>query len=285
MKLPAPTPGLAVTLSASFLGFYSHAGFLMGLAEAGLWPVTLAGCSSGALVAGLAAAGLHPQEILDFLLGKEFRWGFFEPKVLLVLGWKRLCGRGSTGILSGRKAVDILRRRLGDRQIEDFTHPSLAVAVTNLTRMRAEVRTHGPLAETIIASCAFPTIFQVQHLDGGVFWDGGIANCSPVDHWRDDPQVQRVLVHSTRAPRMVAPPESGMLAACARGIEISSLEIFELRAERLRRTGREVELHVTEVDRPGMYITEKAALTCFEAGRRCGRAVVPPRLDAMPACS
>lgn len=250
-----------------------------------MWPVALAGCSSGALVAGLAAAGLHPQEILDFLLGKEFRRGFFEPKSLLEIGWRRLRGLGNTGLLTGQKAVGILQRRIGERRIEDCLNPSLALAVTNLTRLRAEMRTRGPLAETIIASCSFPTIFQVQRLDGEVFWDGGIANGSPVDHWRDAPQVSRVLVHSNREPRIAVAPESGFWAACARGVEVSSLEIFELRAERLRQTGREVELHTTEVERPGIFISEKAARACFEAGRRCGLAVKPPRLDAVPACS
>ncbi len=285
MKLPPPTPGLAVSLSASFLGFYSHAGFLMGLAEAGLWPAALAGCSSGALVAGLAAAGLHPREIFAFLLGKEFRWGFFEPKSMLAAGMARLCGRGSTGMLTGQKAVSILQRRIGRRRIEDCPGPALALAVTNLTRLRSETRTHGPLAETIIASCAFPSIFQVQWLEGEAFWDGGIANGSPVDHWREDPAIRRVLVHANRPPGLAAAPESGFNAACARGMEVASQEIFELRAARLRERGAEVEWHTTEVVRPAVLITERAARRCFEAGRHSGRAVSRGCLDALPATS
>jgi predicted acylesterase/phospholipase RssA len=41
------TPGLAVALGSSLLGYYAHAGFLNGLAAAGLHPARISGASAG----------------------------------------------------------------------------------------------------------------------------------------------------------------------------------------------------------------------------------------------
>ncbi len=271
MSIPPVTPGLAVSLSASFLGFYTHAGFLQGLAEAGVWPAHLAGCSAGAIVAGLAATGNAPDEIFRFLKGTEFRWGFFEAGAFWRSFTSRIRGKGNSGLLSGRKAVQILRRRFGDRRIEDLHSPTVALAVTNLTRLRSEIRTHGPLAETIIASCAFPTIFSVQHLDGDAYWDGGIANGHPVDHWLGDETVRRVLVHSIQPPAALADPASSVAAACDRGFETASREIFALRTAPLRARGVAVEMLTTSVKRPGLFVTDRAADRCHAAGLESGR--------------
>lgn len=269
-SLPEPTPGLAVSLGAAFLGFYTHAGFLQGLAERGVWPEHLAGCSSGAVVAGLAATGLAPERILEFLLSAGFRWGFFEPRSALKYLGLSLVGRSPTGMLTGRKAIVLLQKHCGAARIEDLRRPTLAVSVTNLTHMQAEMRSHGPLAETMIASCAFPGIFQVQALDGGMCWDGGIANGLPVSHWENNDGVRRIVAHSVQPPDLM-PPESGPQAAYARAMEAAMRENFALRARALRAAGRLVELATTKAQRPGFYISQKAALRCFEAGRETGR--------------
>lgn len=51
---------LGITLCSCFLSISTHAGFLVGLEES-VELRHLAGASSGAMVAGLAAAGIRPQ--------------------------------------------------------------------------------------------------------------------------------------------------------------------------------------------------------------------------------
>ncbi len=274
VTVPDPTPGLAVCLSSSFLGFYTHAGFLHGLAEAGLWPEEISGASSGAVVAGLAAAGLDPEQIMEFLVSGAFRWGFIEWDAPLRLVGNFLRLRRPSGLLSGRKAIANIQRLTGDRRIEDCRAPRLSLAVTNLTHARTEIKTAGPLPEYVIASCAVPILFQPQVVEGDIFTDGGAANPSPFAQWSAEPGVRRIIVHTIGGPGPLlrAPTMDVVMARNHWAIE---QELFSLRAAAVAAAGQTLDLVATPAGRPGVVITLKKAHACYEAGRASGRTVRP----------
>ena len=82
-----------------------------------------------------------------------------------LIGWP-----GCAAIFVGRKLGVVLREFVGERRIEDCTKAKLHLAVTNLRTSRVELRTHGPLVETILASCALPGVIAPRRIDGELLW-------------------------------------------------------------------------------------------------------------------
>jgi predicted acylesterase/phospholipase RssA len=268
-RLPEARPDLAVSLSSAFLGFHSHAGFLQGLVEGGLWPAQVAGASSGALVAALAASGMHPREIFDLLQSRRFRWSFFEWGMFIGAPFFPLHRRRHSGCLQGRAILGYLKGVLGDRRIEDC-RTRLGIAVTNLSAVRAEIRTTGPLAEVVVASCAFPGAISHQILNDEALWDGGIAQNSPFSHWTEEPQVKRVLVHDVGAVDTPQSREIGLFSAMARAHDVVGAELHALRLEKLTNAGKTLERFRTLSAMPGLVISRKIGLESFELGRMSG---------------
>jgi NTE family protein len=264
--------GIGVTLCSSFLGFYTHAGFLAGLQAEGLTPKHLAGASSGGMVAGLTAAGISPQDQLEFYCSKAFRYSFLEPKHMICIPFLRLLGRPTTGLSTGQRTVGLLREILGNRRIEDCPQAKLALAVTNLTLGRSEIRQVGPLAETIMASCAYPTMIQQQQLGDELFWDGGIANDGPFGQWLGQGQVTTILLHSVGMPshRLVA-GRIGIRGGLHRCLDAIGAELFRLRNELAKLNHQTVHRWNTPTKRPLLFISEATGRANYAVGEAMGR--------------
>ena len=136
------TPGLAVALGSSLMGYYAHAGFLNGLAAAGLHPARISGASAGALAGALHASGLRGDALKAAALDPALRWSFFDwgafgrlPGVLLVL-W-------ASGVFSGKGAVKKLHRLFDGADLGALDFPSLEIAVTDAVSHRTEVLREG----------------------------------------------------------------------------------------------------------------------------------------------
>ena len=142
-----------LALCSGFFGFYVHCGFLLALQEAGFLPCALAGSSAGALVAGLWASGRDPAEIADELLALT-RSDFWDPAP-----WAGL------GLLRGRMFRARLDQALAADTFEACRAP-LAVSIWDVATRRTVVRTAGPLAPIIQASCCFPGLFQPVDVEG-----------------------------------------------------------------------------------------------------------------------
>ncbi len=269
-------PAVGITLCSSFLGFYSHAGFLAGLQAGGVPLRHLAGASSGAMVAGFAAAGWAPQDMLELMVCREFRYAFLELGHLCTVPFRHLLFRRSgTALTTGRKALALLKHHLGERQIEDCPQAELALAVTNLTLGRTEIRTTGPLAETIIASCAYPSLVEHQPLGECLYWDGGVANEGPFCQWIGRTGFP-ILVHSVGAPTAVSVAGKcgriGLRAGFLRSHDAVETELFRLRHLLAAQHGQTVTRWNTLTKRPFLFISEAAGRANFTAGERVGRA-------------
>jgi predicted acylesterase/phospholipase RssA len=261
---------VALCLNSSFLGYFAHAGFLRALTELGVRPVAVSGASAGALVAGLFAAGVSPDEMLRLFLSPELRAVFREPGAL----WRGLATvfnlPGYTGALTGERALKLLRSHLGERQIEDCTAARLALSVTNLAQARAELATRGPLAEYILASGAFPGFFAARPVGKSSFWDGGVANPLPFDHWLTEPDIDTILLHVVANPGELAARGTGRPRRMSQAVNLSHQiicdELLRLKTELAHRAGKRLIFLRTLAPRPSLWNPAAIGARCVELG-------------------
>jgi NTE family protein len=144
---------------------FAHIGVLRALAERGLEPSAISGCSMGALVGALLASGLSADEMQD-----RFR----EMKPI------RLLDAARKGGLFGHRGVD---RALAEHLPADFSDLDLPLAVTTVDVQEGQlvVLRTGPLLPALRATTAMPGIFSPVEHEGRILVDGGLLNNLPVD--------------------------------------------------------------------------------------------------------
>jgi NTE family protein len=267
------TPGLAVALGSSLLGYYAHAGFLNGLEAAGLRPAKIAGASAGALAGALYASGLRGEALREAVLDSALRWSFFDwgsflrlPGVLSVF-W-------ASGLFSGHRAVKRLRGLVNGGDLAALKMPAMEIAVTDAVTHRPEILREGPLAELIVASCAVPGLLTIQRVGERRFIDGGVACEIPFEQWLDDPEVDTIVIHRVRHEAGSGPTVSWETVATSIGSAHQAVcnELHRHRAEWARVKGKRVIEIDTFTPAPGMF-SQRRAPVCYERGYEAGTMV------------
>ncbi len=146
----------------------AHIGVIRWLNEHGFRIESISGCSMGALVGGIYAAGK-----LD-----EFEhWVRAITKVdmitLLDLSW------GGSGLVKGDKIINTLIDLVGDQMIEDLPLSYTAVA-TDIDNRKEIWLQSGRLFDAIRASIAIPLFFTPFPYRGVELIDGGVLNPVPI---------------------------------------------------------------------------------------------------------
>jgi NTE family protein len=137
------------------------------LAEQGIAPEIIAGCSMGAMVGAAFAAGRIEQ--LE-------TWA-------LSLDWKRVVGlldiglRG--GLIKGDRLVNMFQGQFVECQFSELMLPFAAVA-TDLASGKELWLREGKVSDAVRASCTVPGLFQPVLLDGRYVVDGSVVNPIPV---------------------------------------------------------------------------------------------------------
>ena len=172
LSAAAPAPPRATTVSL-VLGSggargYAHIGVIEELVAQGFDIRSIAGCSMGALIGGVYAAGK-----LDAY--RDWVLPLHRLDVLRMLDWTFTGG----GFIKGDRIIGALRKQIGDINIEDLPISFTAVAV-DLDAQREVWFSRGSLFDAIRASIAIPTIFRPAHLEGRLLVDGGLLNPLPV---------------------------------------------------------------------------------------------------------
>lgn len=194
-------PRIGLVLGGGGARGAAHVGVLQVLEEMNIPIDCIAGNSMGAIVGGLYAAGLSPQEI-----GREMRemdWDDvlddkparpeqqFRRKrdddnylVKLYVGYEDGKLKLPLGFIQGQK-FDMELARLtqnvaGVAHFDDLPIPFRAVA-TDIETGRAVVLEQGNLARAIRASMAVPGAFDAVEIDGRLLVDGLVANNLPID--------------------------------------------------------------------------------------------------------
>lgn len=148
---------------------WAHIGVLRALEELGIPVTAIAGTSMGALVGAFAAAGaLEILEIkaLAFAI-RDVARNFLDVTV------------PRSGLIEGRKIVQLIEEYLDVRRFEQLPKPFRAVA-TQLPTGTETVLASGDLVPAIRASIAVPGIFTPVLLNGILLVDGGLTNPVPI---------------------------------------------------------------------------------------------------------
>jgi NTE family protein len=162
----APRVGLA--LGAGAARGWAHIGIMRALAEAGIAPDIIAGCSMGAVVGGCYAAGkLGELETFALSLSKRRVMGLLDFHI------------SGSGLISGDRLRRLLSFDLGDLRIEDLPCRFATVA-TELGTGHEIWLTRGSLVDALRASYALPGVFDPVRLGGRWLMDGALVNPVPV---------------------------------------------------------------------------------------------------------
>lgn len=135
------------------------------LADVGFEPAAIAGCSIGAVIGAMIAAGRTPEEIRVFVLSQKFTQLFQFPITSL-----------------GISKLDTFERRImtfiGSRRFEGLEIP-LAVNATDLVSGATVVYDRGLLWPALRASIAVPGVLSPVIGGGHVLVDGGVIDQHP----------------------------------------------------------------------------------------------------------
>ncbi|MCK7548548.1 patatin-like phospholipase family protein [Marinobacter koreensis] len=167
-KRPARRRTVALTLGSGGARGYAHIGAIEMLVERGYEIVAISGCSMGALIGGMFAAG-KMQAYKDWVTGL----GQFDVLKLLDVTFN------SVGAIRGEKIFAVVRDMLGDTRIEDLPLAYTSVA-TDLLAHKEVWFQEGPLDQAIRASVAIPSVVTPLVLNGRVLVDGALLNPLPI---------------------------------------------------------------------------------------------------------
>jgi NTE family protein len=146
---------------------YAHIGAIEELCSQGFDIRSVSGCSMGALIGGIYAAGK-----LDVY--RDWVKALQRFDVLRLLDWTF---RG--GLIKGDRIISKLRDLIGDVNIEDLPISYTAVAV-DLMAQREVWFSRGSLFDAIRASIAIPAVLRPHHYQGRTLVDGGLLNPVPI---------------------------------------------------------------------------------------------------------
>jgi NTE family protein len=146
----------------------AHIGVIHWLEENGYAIRSISGCSMGALVGGVYAAGK-----LDVFTGWVRAITRTDMLKLLDISF------GSSGMVKGEKIIKTLKDLVGDQLIEDLPITYTAVA-SDITNEKEIWLNEGPLFDAIRASISLPLFFTPARLNDVELLDGGILNPVPI---------------------------------------------------------------------------------------------------------
>ena len=164
----ASAPRISLVLGSGGARGLAHIGVIDMLEERGYRIESVVGCSMGALIGGVYAMGK-----LDVY--RDWVCALERVDVLRLVD----ISFGSTGFIRGAKIIDVLRKLIGDTNIEDLPIKYTAVA-TDLDSQKEVWIDRGLLFDAIRASIAIPTLFTPARRRGRTLVDGGLLNPVPV---------------------------------------------------------------------------------------------------------
>jgi len=180
----------ALILSGGGSRGLAHIGVLEALEELNVpKPSLIVGCSMGAVIGGLYAAGVATAEMRDFLshsFDVSTMMGDAEnPLFLGPFGKAVQIGRGIINIFSadgmdpGNKMRELIATKTDNAQMGHTAIPFLCNA-TDLISGKEVLLDSGPLADAVRASASFPGVFSPVARDNKLLVDGYLSHNTPV---------------------------------------------------------------------------------------------------------
>ena len=192
-------PKIGLVLSGGGAKGFAHIGVLKVLEQAGVKIDYIGGTSMGAVVGGLYASGYSATQIDSIFKNTDFdallsdfiprsSKTFYEKRndemYAFTLPFNKLKVGIPTALSKGMYNYNLLNKLTYNvRHIRDFNElpiPFLCVA-TNIETGEEVLLNKGYLAQAMLASSAFPTLFSPVEIEGRLLVDGGVTNNFPVD--------------------------------------------------------------------------------------------------------
>jgi len=170
----------------------AHIGVIRWLEEHNYQIKSISGCSMGAVIGGIYAAG----KLAEFEL-----WVCAIKKMdivsLLDISWRK------NGLVKGDKIIDTLIALVGDQKIEDLPIPYTAVAADIAGEKEVWLQS-GSLFDAIRASISLPMFFTPFTINGVDLIDGGVLNPVPIAPTFSD-QTDMTIAVNLGGPAQVKP--------------------------------------------------------------------------------
>ena len=160
---------VALVLSSGGARGLAHIGAIEELERQGYRITSVAGCSMGALIGGVYAAG----KLGEF---REWMKTIDRRKMLELTDFSLSLNH----IAKGSRIIEAIMEFVPDMPIEDLPIPYCAVA-TDWKTGREVVLRKGSLFEAIRASISLPSFYEPVLRDGMILIDGGVTNPIPLN--------------------------------------------------------------------------------------------------------
>ena len=160
---------VALVLSSGGARGLAHIGAIEEIESQGYRITSMAGCSMGALIGGVYAAG----KLEEF---REWMKTVDKKKMLELTDFSLSLNH----LVKGSRIIKAIMEFVPDVLIENLPIPYCAVA-TDWISGREVVISKGSLFEAIRASISLPSFYEPVHRDGMILIDGGVVNPIPLN--------------------------------------------------------------------------------------------------------
>ena len=160
---------IALVLSSGGARGLAHIGVIEELESQGYHITSIAGCSMGALIGGVYAAG----KLEEF---REWMKTVDRKKMLELTDFSLSLNH----FVKGKRIIEAIMEFVPDVAIEDLPIPYCAVA-TDLKAGKEVVFSEGSLFEAIRASISLPSFYEPVQRDDMILIDGGVINPIPLN--------------------------------------------------------------------------------------------------------
>ncbi|OIP83302.1 MAG: hypothetical protein AUK44_05815 [Porphyromonadaceae bacterium CG2_30_38_12] len=171
---------IGLVLSGGGAPGIAHIGVIKALEENEIPIDYITGTSIGALVGGMYALGMEPDEMISFFKSAAFR------------KWRRINIRFQKGtilpyrMISSEKVQQSLEMLTTQAQISlkvnfDSLFVPFRCVASDIHNKRPYIFSQGNLATAIRASMSYPFLFEAAVVDSVLLFDGGIYNNFPTD--------------------------------------------------------------------------------------------------------
>lgn len=233
-------PRVALVLGGGGARGAAHIGVLEVLEELRVPVDCVAGTSMGALVAGVFAAGMGPQEMKRRLAAADWKDLFIDnPEYAEMSHRNKVVSRryqpGSetgvtpagfqyqSGVVAGQKIKlffnDLVRVNQGERSIEDLSLP-LSIIATDIATGERVVFRNGPLSMAMRASMSVPGLLSPVDYQGKKLVDGGLVDNVPLAEARQRCQADVAIVVNVGSPLLKADEVGSLLSVSAQMVNI-----------------------------------------------------------------
>ena len=195
-------PKVGLVLSGGGAKGFAHIGVLKVLEEAGVKIDYIGGTSMGSVIGGLYATGYNAAQIDSIFQSTNFNElindfiprsskNFYEKRndelYALVLPFNKfkvgIPEALSKGMYNFNLLSSVTRSVRYQRDFLKLPIPFLCIG-TDIETGKQVILNNGNLAQAIIASSAFPSLFSPVQIDGKLIVDGGVTNNYPIDEVR-----------------------------------------------------------------------------------------------------